>query len=336
MSKFMVIKTCKILLTLFAFALSVCPWTHLKSAEPELSSKINPYSKLVENPEAKIKQFQNDFTQALKNPSQIQTLGNVYTNGFRNDLGYTEFGPSFVAFVDLHQALYQYMEKRKDLQDPAIPPTIYNDFKAASEKFISQVFELGSIKDIEAYEDRLNALYNDFLVQFMKKHQKFFKEYFLHGLNTFKGIHGAKLDTIDCAFFALQEGWPGYESNDRKYQFEQLYAWRMDNGHNVVILGYNDRQYACDKDLHIYLWDTKKPSSIPTQIKHENMKFDLSPGLRYGGCSYPADVPWVINFDGDSGILRFYGYDNTIFKYYMYNVKTNQWKITQIPGTDSK
>lgn len=326
----MVIKRCKVLLILFAFAFGMNPWTDLKSAESDLSPKINAYNELVQNPEAKIKQFQKDFTQALKDPSQIAELGKVYTDGFRNDIGYTEFGPSFVAFVDLHQALYLYMEKRKDLQDPPVPPAIKKDFKEASEKFTSQVSKLGTIKDVETYEDRLNALYKDFLVQFMKKHRAFFKKHFLHTLNNFKGFHGAELNTIDCAFFALQEGWPGYESNDNKYQFEQLYVWRFDDGRKVLILGYNNRKNTCESILHIYVWNPEKPGSIPTQIKHGNMDFDLSPCLRYGGCGYFAEIPWVINFDAP--ILRFYGYDYTVFRYYIYNAENNQWKITEIPG----
>jgi hypothetical protein len=193
---------------------------------------------------------------------------------------------------------------------------------------------LGSLKDIETYEDKLNALYKDFLVQFMKKHQAFFKSYFLHSLNSFKGSYGAEMDRIDCAFFALQEGWPGYESNDRKYQFEKLYVWRFEDGRKVLILGYNKREHACDKFLNIYTWDPETPGSIPTQIKNGNMDFDLSPIMRQGGCSYPADVPWVINFDGS--MLRFYGYDYVQFRYYIYNVLTNEWKITTVPGPESK
>ncbi len=297
------------------------------------SSLIDPYTKLVENPEAKIKQFQNDFTQALKNPVHLAVLGEVYTDGFRNDIAYSEFGPSFVAFIKLHQALYKYIVGKEN-QAYAVPPAIYNDFIEASHTFDSHVSKLSSLKNLDAYEDQLNTLYKGFLVNFINNHRDFFKGYVVHQINGFKGDNGSELDMLSRAFFALTKGWPSYETNDSKYQFEKLYVWFFGSGHKVLIGGYNDDKHACGKYLNLYVWDFEKPESKPTKITHDKMEFDLSPRIRSGGCSYPADVPNVIHFEAP--YLQFYGYDNTLFRYYIYNIDTNQWKIVEVPNPVSK
>src|SRR5260221_1872928 len=232
----------------------------VRSTEPDLSF----YMIEQKSPPARIKQFQKEFKDALKDPFQIRKLGKVYTDGLRIDIGYTDSGPSFVAFVDLHQALYRYIE-RKDAHDLPVPSEVSKAFREASNKFISQVSELDSLKDIESYEDKLNRLYKGFLVRFMKNHQDFFKVHFFQTLKKSAGFQGYEMTIIDCAVFALQEGWPGYESNDRKYQFEQLYAYHCRDG-RVLILGYPNRQYSCDGNLRVYILKIDTLNNIPKKI----------------------------------------------------------------------
>lgn len=273
--------------------------------------------------------FQKDFQEALKDPAQIKRMGKVYADDLMRHIAYTELGPSFVAFVDLHQALYRYI-KGIDPQDLSISSSIRCDFQKASDKFFAQVSKLSTLKNIDSYADQLNMAYKTFLVGFMKKHQAFFESHFRHSLEIFKGIYGYGLDVIDCAFFALKEGWPGYETNDHKYQFEQLYAYRCEDG-RILILGYSDRSYVCNRLLHIYIWNMNKRDTKPIQLTHIGANFDLSPQSRSGGCGYLVEKLFdVVHFDGR--YLNFSGYDYAVHKNYTYDVKTNVWQIKEGPS----
>jgi hypothetical protein len=313
----MLIKYCSTLLIIFCIAGTLDG--SLKATNPQ--SAID-WSQV---PQTRIMQFQKKFESALKHPEHMEWIAKVYTDGFRNDIGYTEFGPSFVAYVALHQYLYMLMEGIIPSRFQILPE-ILKDFKAASKRFLSQISKLNNLTDVDMYEGQLHELYKDFLVNFINKHENFFKVRFTHNLSDRLSV--TEMDPLDCAFFALQKGWPSFESNNQKYQFEQLYAYPCEDG-RTLILGYNRREHTCERNLQIYLWNTKEPDNAPIQIMQPNMKFDLSPEMSEGGCSYLADVPNVINF-ADGRFLRFYGYEHSVFRYYIYDVISNKWDITEI------
>ena len=276
------------------------------------------YAKHGPNADNKIKQFQEDFRKALEKPEQMGWIGQVYTDGLMNHIAYSELPPSFLAYVDLHQSLYRYM-KDIDRQDPLIPSLIVQDFFDSFKEFKTQLDALNAFSNIEYYENRLHALYKAFLIDFMNRYANFFEKKWRESLDQFYRFRGHEMDTIDRAFFSLKRGWPGYEKNDQKYQFELLYAYRCNNG-AFLILGYNDRPYVCDRLLHIYVVNKKEPLTI-TKVELQGASFDLSPQPRMGGCGFKANLQESIRFDGR--FLSFKGYDYAQYKKYVYDVESN-------------
>ncbi|MBW8309530.1 MAG: hypothetical protein K0M45_07860 [Candidatus Paracaedibacteraceae bacterium] len=299
-------------------------WGEEQSPSVDQETMIQAYQAEAQDDRARVKRFQKDFTHALKKIQSLQWTGDLYTYGLMCHLGYVELAPSFMAFVDLYQGLYRCIEGI-DFQGMTIPPAIRRAFRQASNQFIAQVHDLKCITDIEAYDSQLNKIFKDFLIGFIKDNQGFFDAHWKHSLQQTPKNQVKKLSIIDRAFFALKEGWPAHESNDLNYQFESLYTYRCQDN-RLLILGYNDRPIACDRFLHIYVWDSQKSESLPVQLKYfDKSGFDLSPTPRSGGCSEFVTLSDKVKFDGRQ--LRFFGYEVEAYKSYVCDVVTGEIKL---------
>ncbi len=285
---------------------------------------IQDYQAEAQDDGARVKRFQKDFTDALKKIENLQWVGDLYTYGLMCHLGYVGLAPSFMAYVDLYQGLYRYIEEIES-DGMTIPPAVRQAFRCASNQFIDQVHALKSITDIETYSRQLNKLFKDFLVGFIKDNQDFFQAHWKYSLEKASKDQAKKLSIIDRAFFALKEGWPGHDSNDSTYQFEALYVYRCQDNRRLM-LGYNDRPIACDRFLHIYVWDPQEPERGPVQLKYlDKAGFDLSPSPRPGGCSECVTLLDKVQFDGHQ--LKFSGYEFEAYKSYVFDVMTGEIKL---------
>lgn len=315
-----------LIIGLGAYSLNV-----LNRYPPHLTPIIAKYQ--GKSDKEKLKIFQKNFAYALKKTSRMEWIGKVYTDGLMNHISYTEWGPSFASYIELHQYLNCLSEKfHREKRFASVyigTADFFRDYDAAFKSFLTEFKELELIDDLEAYEIRLNVIYKDFLVKFIHDHHVYLRKRLRGNLERLEKTGFQKLDMLDRAVFALQKEWSSYEWNEQKYQFEQLYVSRSDDG-QLLIVGYNDRDYACDKLLHVYTWDLKTENSKPVHIKYKDMAFDLSPVPRTAGCSFGINFiehPEVVSFDGR--YLKFYGHDVSIYRHYTYDLKMNQWDVQE-------
>ena len=279
------------------------------------------YTKLQGDENQRLEFFKKHFKEALSSPENLAHICPFYTDGLMVHVGYSELGPSFCAYVDLHQGLFR-ATQNIDIQSILIPQKIRDDFEETSKIFFDNVEKLFLIKSIEKFEENLNKIYKEFLIKFIRTHYNFFKARWLAHLNEIKEDQPYALDIIDRAFFALQEDWSSYETHEAKYQFEKLYVYGFENNH-LLIVGYNDRPHACDRFLKIYHWNFE--TGAPDLIKKDNVVFDLSPWPYAGGCSHEVNPLNVIVKRKDS--IQFQGFDNTIFRKYYYSPHNKTWQI---------
>lgn len=246
-------------------------WANKLNHSPiDVTSIINQYQ--GKNDKEKLKLFKAEFARALKKPNDMKWIGKIYTNGLMNHIGYTELEPSFVAYVELHQYLCQLSDKfhrEKHFTSVYVGTAHFiRDFDAAFNFFLTGVKKLESIDDTEKYEIQIHALYKDFLIKLIHDHNVYLKERLYGNLKRLGKTGFQKLDMLDRAVFALQKGWASYEWNEEKYQFETIYAQPADDS-QILLLGYNEHDFCCDRFLHVYTWDMKNENSKPIQITYK-------------------------------------------------------------------
>lgn len=276
----------------------------------------------------RLEYFRADFSQALKNPSRMVWINRLYTEGLMSHISYSEFGPSFEALVRLHQAF------EVAFQQAVLPSAMRTNFQNRFDLFLNKNKELENVSEVCEYENKLENIYREFLVSFMMSYQDFFQQRFLQNITHIKQ-NGQLLDTIDCSFFALKDGWPGQEllenkSDRHKLQCEPLYVYRCGNG-QIMILGYNTYTYTCGSTPHIAMWNPKtpvdKPVDIPIPAPSPRAEFELSPDPHAGGCGRFDDPKDFVQFDGR--YLTFEGYDYMIYRKAKYDTTTHQWTFEE-------
>lgn len=275
-----------------------------------------------------------------KRPVNASKLWMIYTTYQMQFVAYSEHGPSFMAFSELHEALHNevginnfntqhpllktYKEKLtvflNTLENPEIKSFIYELSKKNNDDYL----------DSNRYDDFINKAYSTFLISLIQENYQYFEKRFIDHINS-----NRQLDIIDRAFFCFQPNWPSYEQffmehQNSKHQLESLYIMKANNG-KIFIASYNERIFNCDSLLRIFKVDiTKSPISVTLTMPHTDdpSGIDTLQYPRTGGCAGQPPINAGISFDGNQ--LKVRGYYYRTLNEFLFDTNTEQWtKLTE-------